>query len=162
MPIVLVGFGTTETMDIPPKCAKHWRIRSKNLSKPDISASFYKGVEVRNGPHGGKSQQDEGTTPLRGWEKMTIDPNVDQEGRTPRDKRRNDREVINTIAGGFAEGGSSNSAWKSTWGRRIRGTIFRFDWGCHLSPSPKKSSRVSTLHRTTPWWYWSISDKCLI
>jgi len=27
--------------------------------------------------------------------------------------------------------------------------------GCHPSPSPTKTSRVSTLHRMTPWWYWS-------
>jgi len=58
----------------------------------------------------------------------------------PRDDWRRSREVINTIAGGFAWGGSSNSARKKHL-RAIHQVNFVAIRGCHLSRSQTMTSK---------------------
>ena len=155
-PTELVDVDTIETVDIPLRSGKRWRIRSRSLSKPGISICLCKGAEVRSGPHEGERRRDRGTTPLRRWERTTVDLSVGREGRTLREGKEEEEvgERSSTpLSGAFPGEVAPTRLERNTWGRCNRWMPYLSDRGCHLAPSLTRTSRVLTLNKMTPWSY---------
>jgi len=102
---------------------------------------FVQGAEDRSNPHEGNRRRGEGTTLLRGRRRPEHRPRRENPLRREGGVRGG-WEVINTIARGFARGGSSNNVSK----KHLR-TVQQVNT---ISFRPR-ISRVLTLRRTTLW-----------
>jgi len=88
------------------------KIRLKNLSKMGTSVGSYSGAKVPSDPHEGANKT-KGLLPPEGTRKRPPTRASTKERRPlRRDERKGDKQIINTIVGGFVGGGSSNNARK--------------------------------------------------